>query len=95
MYLWMTSSISPLFASVTFTSASFKTPLNHFQQPKKFTTYNLVIGRYNVLERLLRWGKNKKVGVYVGLKNFSFGAPQIGHLSGASPSTVFPQTPHT
>jgi hypothetical protein len=27
----------PLFASVTCTSASFKTPLNHFQQPKKLT----------------------------------------------------------
>jgi hypothetical protein len=25
-----------LFLSVTLTSASFKTPLNHFQQPKKF-----------------------------------------------------------
>jgi len=39
--------------------------------------------------------KIKKVGGYVGLKNFSFGAPQIGHLSGGAPSTVFPQTPHT
>jgi hypothetical protein len=28
---------------VTFTSASFRTPLNHFQQPKKFHQYSFII----------------------------------------------------
>jgi hypothetical protein len=97
MYLWMTSSILPLFSSVTCTSASFKTPLNHFQQPKNFTSLKFRRG-YDITF-FEREKKGVKKGlffdVYAGLKNFSFGEPQIGHLSGGVPSTVFPQTPHT
>ncbi len=43
--------------------------------------------------RLLK--KIKDRGNYIGFKNFSFGALQIGHLSGGEPSTVFPQTLQT
>lgn len=32
---------------------------------------------------------------YFTSTNSSFRAPQIGHLSGASPTTVWPQTSHT
>jgi hypothetical protein len=32
---------------------------------------------------------------YSTLKKLAFGAPQIGHFSGADPSTVFPQTLQT
>lgn len=47
----------------------------------KTNHWGLIMRRFSILSS------------YLDLKNFVFGAPHIGHFSGGSPSTVFPQTP--
>jgi hypothetical protein len=71
--------------------------VNHCQQypaPHHPGGYNLAVKRWFVIKRMTM-RRNAGVTDYATSLNFAFGAPQTGHLSGASPTTVLPHTSQT